>query len=91
MQLEQLIVVDCNITYAERTRHVSVSKARDEPVNSTTSTTFVVDLSRRPSRKKHMQGNPTVCFRCVKTGHSAEFFARITPRRKPAVLPSTQP
>jgi hypothetical protein len=91
VQLEQLIVVDRNITYADKTRQLSASMGRAKAVE-TASTSFVSSHRRSPASKKPFQGKTVVCFYCGKTEHiQINCFASLAQKRKLVRILVTRP
>jgi hypothetical protein len=90
VQLEHLIVVGCNITYADKTRQLSALVGRAKAVK-TASASFVSSHPCSPASKKPVQGKP-VCFYCGKTGHIQQnCFARLAQKRKQVGVAVTRP
>ena len=65
-QLEQLAVVDRNVTYADSTR---AKRPVAEKSSETRLTTATVTHSTHRVNKPHASGKPILCFSCGKPGH----------------------
>jgi hypothetical protein len=83
-QLDQLVVLDCDITYADYTRRVAVPPAG----NAVAAVVNKSSVKHSPCivSKSPVQGNQLVCYFCGNIGHSQRsvFFLCSAHRRKQA-------
>jgi hypothetical protein len=81
-QLEQLVIFDRNITFADVTRKVP---APTEPMRATETLTATATARqvRVPSYEKTTTGNTTICFRCGTSEHIQRYCSvKTKPRRQ---------
>jgi hypothetical protein len=90
-QLEQFVVLDRNLTYADAMRHAPGTTVRAHAVRTT-----VANSTDRPSqsapRRDPVSSNPVFCYYCNKPGHiQRNCYARAARNRRRSRLSSARP